>query len=147
MVEDELHKREELTACLEKFFGGELQLEHVDSVHGAFWAVSADEFDLIILDMALPTFSTEGSSAERGHDQALGGVEVLRALKARNLAAKIIIITQYPEITIGGKRYKLGQASELLSKRYAQQVIGGVLYKYRSPSNSVRLTTLLKKLA
>tara|TARA_R110000868_G_scaffold173188_1_gene409257 strand:+ start:2333 stop:2776 length:444 start_codon:yes stop_codon:yes gene_type:complete len=146
MVEDELHKREELTACLQQFFSGNVEIEDVDSVHAAFWAVSVNDYDLIILDMALPTFSTEGSAAERGHDQALGGVEVLRALKARNLNAKIIIITQYPDITVGGKRLKLDAAADALSRRYDQQVIGAVLYKYRSPSNNGRITTLLKKL-
>ena len=96
--------------------------------------------------MALPTFSTVGSAADRGYDQELGGVEVLRTLKTRGVAAKIVIITQYPEITVGGKRLKLSKAPAVLSERYSQNVIGGVLYKYRSPSNNVRLTTLLKTL-
>jgi len=114
-------------------------------VHAAFWSVSTNDFDLIILDMALPTFSADGSAAARGHDQAMGGVEVLRALKSRAIVSKIIIITQYPEIAVGGDRLKLGVAADFLSKRYGQNVIGGVLYKYRSPSNAVKLTALLKK--
>lgn len=114
-------------------------------MHGAFWAVSADEFDLIVLDMALPTFSANANAGERGHDQALGGVEVLRALKARSLRSRVIIITQYPDIAVGGKRLKLGEAPAVLSRRYDQDVIGGVLYKYRSPANATKLTALLKK--
>lgn len=146
LVEDELHKLEELTACLQEFYKSGIQLVHVDSVHAAFWAVSTDEFDLIVLDMALPTFSPEGGAAlDRGHDQALGGVEVLRALKQRNLKSRIVIITQYPDITIGGKRIKLSEAAGVLSRRYDQDVIGGVLYKYKSPANASKLTALLKK--
>jgi CheY-like chemotaxis protein len=145
LVEDEFHKKEELTTCLEEFFKNTALLEHVDSVHAAVWALASAEFDLIVLDMALPTFSTDGSTTERGHDQALGGVEVLRALKSRGVSSKVIIITQYPEITVGGKRLKLGVAPEILSKRYNQNVVGGVLYKYKSPTNNVKLTNLLKK--
>ncbi len=145
LIEDELHKREELTSCLEDFFEGSAWLEHVDSVHAAFKTVQANDFDLIVLDMALPTFSTDGSATERGHDQALGGIEVLRALHSRGVSSKVIIITQYPEITVGGKRLKLGSASDALSKRYNQQIVGGVVYKYKSPSNSSKLRTLLKK--
>jgi ActR/RegA family two-component response regulator len=114
-------------------------------VHAAYWAVSAFDFDLIILDMALPNFTGEDAAA-RGYDQAQGGVEVLRALKARNARPKIIIITQYSDIALGGQKVKLAKAPELLSKRYNQDVVGGVLYKYKSPSNHIRLTDLLKKL-
>jgi CheY-like chemotaxis protein len=145
LVEDEPHKHEELTACLQQFYGNDLQLSHVESVHDAFWAVSIDDFDLVILDMALPTFSTEGATAQRGLDQAQGGVEVLRTLKSRGIKSNIIIITQYPDIAVGGKRLKLASAATVLSQRYDQNVIGGILYKYRSPSNNVRLTALLKK--
>lgn len=147
LVEDEPHKKEELTASLKGFFKGEAALEHVDSVHAAYWAVSEHHFDLIILDMALPTFTAEEDAAERGFDQAQGGVEVLRALKSRNLKSKIIIITQYPDITFGGKRLKLSEAPKILSQRYGQDVVGSVLYKYRSPSNHTKLAALLKKLS
>ena len=146
LVEDEPHKRDELTICLNEYFREQIKLDYVDSVHAAYWAVSADEFDLIILDMALPTFSAEANAGDRGHDQALGSVEVLRALKARRLRSRVIIITQYPDIAVGGKRLKLAQAPAVLSKRYDQDVIGGVLYKYRSPANATKLISLLKKI-
>lgn len=145
LVEDESHKQEELTTCLNQFYGERLELSHVESVHDAFWAVSIDDFDLVILDMALPTFSTEGATAQRGLDQAQGGVEVLRTLKSRGIRSNIIIITQYPDIAVGGERLKLSSAAPVLSKRYEQNVIGGILYKYRSPSNAIRLAALLKK--
>lgn len=146
LIEDEVHKQEELTACLEKFFGGDSHLEHVDSVHAAVAAVSAYTFDLIVLDMALPTFSTDGGATERGHDQALGGVEILRSLKSQGVTSSVIIITQYPDITVGGRKLKLNAAAQALSDRYGQNVIGGVLYKYKSPSNANRLISLLRRL-
>jgi CheY-like chemotaxis protein len=146
LVEDEPHKKEELTTSIESFFKEEAEIDHVNSVHAAYWAVSDRRFDLIILDMALPTFTAEGNAAERGFDQAQGGVEVLRALKSRNSKSKIIIITQYPDITFGGKRLKLSEAPKILSQRYDQDVVGSVLYKYRSPSNHTKLIALLRKL-
>jgi CheY-like chemotaxis protein len=147
LVEDEPHKKEELSTSLENFFKGEAEVEHVDSVHAAYWAVSKHDYDLIILDMALPTFTAEEDAAERGFDQAQGGVEVLRALKSRSIKSRVIIITQYPDINFGGKRLKLAEAPKVLSQRYGQDVVGSVLYKYRSPSNHSKLTALLKKLS
>lgn len=147
LVEDEVHKRDELTECLKAFFDPSLDLTEVDSVRSAFLAVSSNPFDLIILDMALPTFTTSGDAVERGYDQALGGLEVLRALRARGDSTRVIIITQHPEISIGGKRVKLAAAAPLLSRRYAQNVVGGILYKYKSPANQTRLTALLRSIA
>lgn len=146
LVEDEVHKRDELTDCLKGFYKDSATLETVDSVHAAFWSISVDRFDLIILDMALPTFSADGGATERGHDQALGGVEVLRALKSQCVSTQVILITQYPDITVGGTRIKISAAPDVLRKRYGQDVVGSVLYKYRSPSNAAKLTALLKKL-
>lgn len=146
LVEDEVHKMEELSACLQAAYPQDASIKHVDSVRAAVLSVSENDYDLIVLDMALPTFSADGGGTERGHDQALGGVEVLRALKSRGSNSRIIIITQYPEITIGGSRVKLNAAPPLLSKRYGQKVVAGVLYKYRSKSNAIKMQNILKKI-
>lgn len=147
LVEDELHKRDELTECIEEFFAGMVELVQVDSVRSAYWEVSTQSYDLILLDMALPTLSNGEDAADRGYDQALGGVEVLRALKTQGGGGKVIIITQYPDILVGGKRLKLNEAAKVLSARYGQQVVGAVLYKYKSPSNKIKITELLRKIS
>lgn len=145
LVEDEVHKQQELVAQLEKFFQGEEEIHRVEGVHAAFWAVSSSKFDLVLLDMALPTFSAEDSAVLRGHDQALGGIEVLRTLKSVAAKPKVIIITQYPQITVGGKQLDLAKAAQALAVRYEQDIIGAVIYKYGSTSYVSKLATLLKR--
>jgi len=146
LVEDEKHKREELIDCLTTFYGNDLSLFTVDGLREAVLKVSRENFDLIILDMALPIFPEKGEGGERGHDQALGGVEVLRALRSKGVIAKIIIVTQYSEVNVNGKNVKLQVASGLLSRKYKQKIIGSLLYKYRSEMNKPKLTSLLKKI-
>jgi DNA-binding NarL/FixJ family response regulator len=143
LIEDERHKREELTSYIDAFYRGEATLVNVDSVREAILRIGNQPCDFIILDMALPTFSNSEEGAASGLDQALGGIEILRSLKSKKIRANIIIITQHPIITVAGKTYKLADAIPLLSKRYDQNVIGGVVYKYRSPSNNIKLTNLL----
>ena len=147
LVEDEKHKRDELIDCLNTFYGADLLLTAVDGLREAILSVSREDFDLIVLDMALPIFAEKGEGSERGHDQALGGVEVLRALRSKGVAAKIIIVTQHSEVNVDGKTVTLKVASGLLSRKYGQKIIGSLLYKYRSEMNKPKLTSLLKKMS
>lgn len=146
LVEDERHKRDELVGYLVAHFKDRLDLAHADSVHSAYHAVAQREFGLIVLDIALPTFSGDGGGSERGHDQAFGGLEVLRALKSSGRKSNIIIITQHNTISVGGTSKKVANIAPFISKRYDQTVLGGIIYKYKSPNNEPRLLNLLGKI-
>lgn len=139
LIEDEIHKREELAAYLNEFGGAELEISIADSVRSAVKAVTGTNYDLIVLDMALPTFTVEEGSVDGGLDQALGGVEILRTLKFLGKRQRIVIVTQYPDITLDGKRVKLNSARSALEKKYGQSIEGAVLYKYRSSVNRQKI--------
>lgn len=143
LIEDEVHKREELSGYLQEYKIGEEFITVVDSVRQAIRTVEMRNYDLIILDMALPTFTIQDDVLDGGLDQALGGMEVLRSLQLFGKAAKIIIVTQHPEISIGGKRMKLKEAQVALKKKYNQDIKGAVLYRYKSSSNHQKLRKIL----
>lgn len=63
VVEDEVHKRDEILRCLAEFHD-EIP-EVVDSVQGAVLKVMERDYDLIILDMALSTFGENSSDKKR----------------------------------------------------------------------------------
>ncbi len=69
LVEDEAHKREELTLCIREVLEQEPTI--VDAVSNAVHAVKTQVFDIIVLDMALSTFGDSASDDKKGHDQAL----------------------------------------------------------------------------
>jgi Response regulator containing CheY-like receiver, AAA-type ATPase, and DNA-binding domains len=143
LIEDERHKREEISSYVTEFYKNSVDIVNVDSVRDAVLTIGASRYNFIILDMALPTFSNTEEGATGGLDQALGGIEVLRALKSKGIIGTIIIITQHPLITVSGKTYKLADAIPILSKRYEQNIIGGFIYKYRSHSNNNKLVSIL----
>ncbi|MCS6622467.1 response regulator [Roseibacterium beibuensis] len=145
LIEDEPHKRDELSGHLMRYFGSRLELEIADSVKSAIDRVALNDYGLIVLDMALPTFSIGEASSDGGLDQALGGVEILRSLRAHNKSQRIIIVTQYPDILLSGRRVKIAKAQLALEKKYRQKIIGAVLYKYRSPTNRSKIETLLRR--
>lgn len=73
-----------------------------------------------------------------------GGVEVLRALKLAKKSTKVIIVTQYPDFYIGGNKVKLKDSSKIIREKYEQNVIGAVLYHYKSKSTLQRIMAILR---
>lgn len=143
LVEDEVHKRDELIQCVKEIYGYEPRL--VDSVNEAVLTVMKSDFDLIILDMALSTFGENSTDNKKGHDQAQGGIEVLRALKASKKNAKVMIVTQYPDFYIGGVKVKLQNSPKVIAEKYGQTVIGAVLYTYKNNAVLQKITSILRK--
>lgn len=142
LVEDEIHKRDEIIQCVQQVY--DFSPDVVDGVRSAILQVIEVDYDLIILDMALPTFGDNANDRNKGHDQAQGGIEVLRALKQVKKSTKVIIVTQYPDFKIGETKVKLKDASKIIFDKYDQKVIGAVLYHYKSKTTLQRITTILR---
>jgi CheY-like chemotaxis protein len=141
LIEDESHKKDELLQCI-KDACGEVP-EVIDGVRLAVIAVLKNDYDLIILDMALPTFGGN-SDNNKGHDQAEGGVEVLRALKSKGKSVTVIIVTQYSDFYIGASKIKLKDAPRVIREKYGQIVIGAILYQYRSKSVLQKIQKIIR---
>ncbi|WEK51824.1 MAG: hypothetical protein P0Y66_07565 [Candidatus Kaistia colombiensis] len=144
LVEDEEHKSVDLTNRLKTHLNAQ-NLCVAKSVREAVLAVLTKSFDLVVLDMALPTFS--GAAREEGGggvSQAIGGIEVLRALQSTGKSTRIIVVTQYPEISVSGERVKLSQIGKVVSSRYGQQVLGAVLYSFKTPEWETAFDRLLE---
>ena len=142
LVEDETHKREEMKQCSLDAYG--VTPDIVDSVSSAVLTVMENDFDLIILDMALSTFGESTSDKLKGHDQAQGGIEVLRALKHAKKSTKILIVTQFGDFYIAGVKVKLKDSPNIIKSRYGQNVVGAVLYNYKSQATLQKIVSILK---
>jgi CheY-like chemotaxis protein len=142
LVEDEEHKIIDLTERILQAGVASPNLVSVSGVRDAVLQATGGSFDLVVLDMALPTFS-QGTGG--GVAQSVGGVEVLRALNAEGLSLKIIIVTQYPGVIIGGKNVALRQVGKVASAKYGQQVLGAVLYKFKMPEWQEAFDALMER--
>lgn len=143
LVEDEEHKIQHLTECVIEEFGAE-GLRTVKSVRDAVRAVYDTDFDLIILDMALPTFAVAETSDGGGFAQAVGGVEVLRAMNETQRRCNVVVVTQYHDILINGEQIALKDVPRKIRDRYDIKVLGAVLYSYASPSWRTNFIALLR---
>lgn len=143
LVEDESHKRDELTQCIQEVLGVAPTI--VDAVSSAVASVKSNDFDLVVLDMALSTFGESSTDDKKGHDQADGGIEVLRALKSAGRYPKIVIVTQYGDFNIGGKKIKLRDSAKVIRDRYQQEIVSAILYHYKSKATLQKVRAVLRK--
>ena len=125
IVEDDQYKAKDLLVVL----SGRFDVRVVGSVRDGVVEVMEREYDIIILDMALPTF-TMGTSSPGGTAQAQGGVEVVRAMKAKGSCASVVIVSQYADFEIDGDFVGLAQSAETLTLRYGVSVAGAVIYDF-----------------
>lgn len=146
LIEDEEHKADDLTRRLLNKGLSTPELTRAIGVRQAVLEVMRGVYDLVVVDMALPTFSSTGDDGSGGGGQAVGGIEILRALSSTNVCTNVIIVTQYPDIIVGGDRVRLHQAARVLSAKYQQEVLGAVLYSYKTPEWETAFDALLGKL-
>lgn len=100
----------------------------VQSVGQAVIAINDKKFDLIILDMALPS-----QVAMVGGAQPLslptGGVEVLLELDYLQRLDKVIILTQYPEIQYEGASISVSKAKKKLNSSLGCNIISAEIFE------------------
>ncbi|GAA0251878.1 hypothetical protein [Methylorubrum aminovorans] len=146
LVEDEEHKINDLSRRISASTLSNAELTVAKSVRDAIRDVMQFKYDIVILDMALPTFTKEKKSGETGGlAQASGGIEVIRMMQKIKQAASIIIVTQYPDIFISGQLIKLKKIKDTLRQRYEVDVAGVVLYSYESQEWMSSFDNLLEK--
>jgi len=116
LVEDDEFKSDRLKIFLEDTYpNSEITLAR--SVNTARRAIKSDKFDVIVLDMSLPTFDVSPGESG-GRPQGFGGREVLRDMKRSGLSTPVIIVTQYEAFDSQGQKMDLPSLARILESEY-----------------------------
>lgn len=73
--------------------------------------LSRQKYDLVILDIALP---------------GIGGIEVLRRIKAKTPSLPVLMLSMYPEEHYAERTLKLGASGYLSKEHFPDDVIGAI---------------------
>ncbi|TCT30847.1 hypothetical protein [Martelella mediterranea] len=105
------------------------QFINANTVHSAVSSLQSGEFDLIMLDMALPSHQLRPGS---GPTSSLlsGGLEVIMELSYLKRFDPVIILTQFPELEVEGDLVALKKAKEVLRTHYNANVIAVIHYRH-----------------
>ena len=130
IVEDDDFKCEAIQRKLKEFKGiGSVNIDVATSVRDGVVRLAKRNIDIVILDMALPTFKPQtGLFGASGSAQPGGGVDILRTLQSMNLRLKVIVLTQYPDIEVNGVVYLLDESRTVLRETYDCDVIACLRY-------------------
>jgi CheY-like chemotaxis protein len=132
IVEDDEFKEKILCDFLEGVLGP-IAIQSCKSLVEAIDSVNRDVFDLIFLDMAIPSHPiVSGGGAPMSF--LTGGIEVLLELNALNRKDPCLIVTQYPEIEISGEFYPVSESAAAIKEKLDCEVIACVEFAEGSSS-------------
>lgn len=126
IVEDDAYKLDALSEVVNEI-ASPCSIDPCRSVQSAVSSLAANEYDIVVLDMSLPSHDLEKGSM-LGIPRLSGGMEVLFELDYSSASSKIIIVTQYPEIEMSGELVSLDRVINFISREYLMEVTACIYY-------------------
>lgn len=116
-----------------------------ESLKEALESIAKNAFDLIFVDMAIPSHP---KIAGQGTPVSFntGGLEVIMELAAMGRSDPCIIITQYPDIEISGEYIPIGSVKTKLPQLLECDVVACILYEEDSDSWELELKEIFRDL-
>jgi len=140
IIEDDSHKLKQISEFINECCN-DPQIHFARSYQSGLRAAFNNVFDLILLDMSLPTFDVK--SGEDGYKFIkTAGKDILTELKRKKNPAKVIIVTQFDSFGEGSDYIELSTLKEQLRERFGQHYIGAVYYE----ASQLRWKNELKKM-
>ena len=125
-MEDDPYKTELLQEALRaNFVAPEIVVAR--SVQQAVDRLAAAAYDLIVLDMSLPSHEIRAGGAQP-LSQPSGGIELLLELSYDGRGDRVVIVTQYPDIVFKGELHPLAKFRKALGKEVKVNLAGAIYF-------------------
>ena len=114
IVEDEPFKMNAIAAAVEPLANGE-EIARAISLRSAMATLEEDIFDFVILDMAIPSHTSEVGAIDT-YSQPVGGLDVLLFLAFSDRPERVAILTQYPTVEYDRRHVRLDEFKAAVEK-------------------------------
>jgi len=125
LVEDNEYKRERVLNFLDEVFPSTL-VSQAHSFSTGCQSVESEAFDLVLMDISLPTYDRAGRESG-GRFRSNGGREIARKIVRRGVATSIIFLTQYEAFSDRGSSLTLAELTDVLAQECGKN-FGGLIY-------------------
>ncbi len=126
IVEDDENKRNQLIKFIEEKYNS-IEVDIAKSFHSGLESVLSKQYDLILLDITMPTYDISHDE-DGGRPQQYAGRDLLRQMKRRKLTATVIVVTQYDVFGDESDSLSLSQLDKQLNEDYPDIYHGTVYY-------------------
>lgn len=126
LVEDDENKFKQIERFTKELFSG-VELFTAASYQSGLRALIGNSFDLIIMDMSMPTYDVS-LTEEGGRPQAYAGRELLRQMTRRRINTPVVIVTQYDRFGDGIDSRSFEQLDAELFNAHPNIYLGMVYY-------------------
>lgn len=137
-MEDDPFKLEAIERCI---FSRKDEIATATSLRSAMTALERDNFDFVVLDMAIPSHTSDVGAIDT-YSQPVGGLDVLLFLASTDRAERIIILTQYPTIEYDRTHVRLKDFIKVLSDDGISNVVDVVRFGDDKPWSASLLAAL-----
>ncbi len=137
LVEDDDNKRNRIVSAIANGVPG-IEITEVRSILAAEDALDHYGFDLVVLDMSIPTFEISPEE-DGGSFEALGGQELLRYMKRYKISAPVVVVTQFSTFGAGKDARTLAQLNIQLRKEHGAGYRGAIYYDTASDEWKMQL--------
>jgi len=129
LIEDDAKKIEDIKEYVIRVLGCETFIVR-ESYQSGIKEILKTDFDLLLLDMSIPTFDKTPLESG-GPYEKFGGYKVLREIIRKKRPVKTILITMFDDFGESDLSITLTQIDESLKREFSDQYIGSVFYHAR----------------
>ncbi|MFT4805128.1 MAG: CheY-like chemotaxis protein [Psychroserpens sp.] len=141
VVEDNPNKRNKIVDFIKSSIKNS-NVQVCTSFTSGWNKVQGNKFDLICLDMSLPTFD-QSDSETGGRFRVFGGRELAQKMKRKQIKTKYVFITHYKNFSDNKKSYSFEELKSELMTEYEESCLDVIFYSNKSSEWREKLVPLL----
>ena len=142
IIEDNPLKRDKVVEFLKA--NDALTITEAASYNSGLLAVHEKVFDLLIVDMSMPTFD-RNENTQGGRFRALAGKEIVTKLSKANKLVPFVVLTGYKDFSVDSQSLSIDQIHDLL-KTLGDLYLGCIVFETTDDVWQGKLSAVLEKL-
>lgn len=142
-IEDNRTKADDVSVFMSENYP-QINFEIKESFTSGIRELFKNQYDLLFLDMSIPTREGDTNSLINNFEQ-LGGYQILSEMKRKKKQIPTILITMFNDFGINSSFINLEEINKLCMSEFSEFYLGAVFYTSRDTSWKEKLTNFIEE--